>query len=787
MLLNNSHVQGIFKYSDDIEFEKDDFVVEGNCIYICTSSEPIKRKRPSKNPDYYTAYPGDKITTAEEYYNYLNTRENGEDKYVSAYALCDILENMYFGFGDNGLITDHVIYNPAEGIDYSIRSVKEVLRSYTPGILNRILQTENLNNGYVKISRNIKEVSDILQEDYNSETFESSVVILRQYTYLDSVRENTKFRIQELIDPEKNRIYFRFSKGEIIDDITYFNSASPWKNIYSNDEETRNKLNTIEDYYRTKTLEIQDLYNRLKGKYCYRNVEISNPSSVISLIPGGTKDIKSIESFTTKSCFLDVIIKSPVDGAENLYKNYSITIDTKDIVEAFNNTESYQLSDGIILTGIFYRDSNGYETIGLSVSPDTCVIKDIYYRDYTLGHIHEWRLTNTIIEPTCTQEGWGVYTCDFCEETKEDIIPKLEHDWTEHEGYPATCIENGLHDYYTCSHEPGVYYKDINGTSVFTGYYIGEGDDPVEIPMLGNNHDWSDWEIVLDATCTNDGYKKRECTICHLVETKPISATGHDLVENPRIEPTCGDTGIERHWNCENCGKMFADSEATTEITEDELTLLPTGEHNILSDNLVKIITQPTYVDDDNPHKGKGVIQCSDCHHYIEVELDYKKHVIDPLTSSRYEHHEATCTSREWEQGICSCHGELRINELSPALGHITDHNTSEYIPSDCGNETYGFWRGDRCLRCGETQDIIEYNPEDPPKHVINISASNTQYRPSSCNRSAYWEGTCTVCGSRSYVDDDNHKPIGHIDENEDNVCDVSGCNVRWDSPHDNI
>ena len=76
MLLNgNSHVQCIFKYSDDIEFEKDDFVVEGNCIYICTSAEPVKRKRPSKNPDYYTAYPGDKITTAEEYYNYFNTRD----------------------------------------------------------------------------------------------------------------------------------------------------------------------------------------------------------------------------------------------------------------------------------------------------------------------------------------------------------------------------------------------------------------------------------------------------------------------------------------------------------------------------------------------------------------------------------------------------------------------------------------------------------------------------------------------------------------------------------------
>lgn len=775
MLLNNdSHVRGIFMYSDDIEFEKDDFVVEGNCIYICTSSTPIKRKKPSKNPDYYTAYPGDKITTAQEYYNYLDTRENGEDKYVSAYALCDILENMYFGFGDNGLVVDHVLYNPAEGIDYSIRSVKEVLDNDTPNILNRILQTEDLNNGLVKISRSIKEISDTLQEDYNSETFESDVVILRQYTYFDSTKE-TKFRIQELIDPEKNKIYFRFSKGEVRDDITYFDSASPWKNIYSNDEEIRNRLNTIEDYYRTKTLEIQDLYNRLKGKYCYRNVEISEPSSAIALIPGGTKDIKSIESFETKSCFLDIIIKSPIDGTENLYKNYSITIDAKDIVEAENSTEQYKITDDITLTGLFYRNGSGYETLGLSV-PTSCIIKDIYYRDYTLGHIHNWRLTETITAPTCTSEGWGTYTCDFCEETREDIIPRLGHDMTKHEGYPATCITDGLHDYCTCSNEPGIYYKNMNGTSQFSGW--DTGDDPVVIPALGDNHDWTDWRTVRPATCTDDGYEERECRICHLVETNTLPATGHDLVENPRQEPTCGEFGIDRYWNCETCGKMFSDSAGTTEIRENDVILLPTGNHNIGSHvyDTSHIILEPTYTDDPNPKKGIGLIQCADCDNYVEVELDYKMHILDPVTSSRYEHHAATCTEDEWEQGVCTCHGVIRKNIMfGTALGHTVVHepNDENYTASDCATGTDGHWKGDVCTVCG-AHDVIEYNPDDKAKHMINTSLS--QYRPSSCNRSAYWLGTCTVCGANHIAQEDStHKAVGHPDRNEDNRCDVCG------------
>ena len=86
MLLNNSHVRGIFKYSDDIEFEKDDFVVDGNCIYICKSSKPIKGERPSLDIShlYYSEYPGDKIASADEYYSYLTAIERQEqvdDKY----------------------------------------------------------------------------------------------------------------------------------------------------------------------------------------------------------------------------------------------------------------------------------------------------------------------------------------------------------------------------------------------------------------------------------------------------------------------------------------------------------------------------------------------------------------------------------------------------------------------------------------------------------------------------------------------------------------------------------
>jgi hypothetical protein len=290
----------------------------------------------------------------------------------------------------------------------------------------------------------------------------------------------------------------------------------------------------------------------------------------------------------------------------------------------------------------------------------------------------------------------------------------------------------------------------------------------------------------LRPTCTEDGIEERKCIICGYLEERTIpSAGGHDLVENPRVEPTCGEYGNERYWKCGTCGKMFADSQATTEVTENDLRLLPTGDHNIngfSQQSDIIIITPATYTDDNPSYKGLGMIQCPDCHNYIEVELDYKKHQIDPQASSRYEHHDATCTEPEWEQAICDCHGTVRKNILSPALGHTVIHesNNENYTRPTCTED--GYWKGDcTVLGCG-ARDVFEYDPNTATGHTLNTSSSSTRYRPSSCNRSAYWEGTCTVCNQHVSLDDNSHKPIGHKDVDEDGVCDVPNCPVIWNN-----
>lgn len=387
MILNNSHQTGIFKYSDEVYFEKGDFVVEGTCIYVCESPQPVIGIRPSLDTsrDYYSEYPGNKITTASEYYDYvdsLDRQETVEDKYVSSHVLCEILENMYFGFGDNGMVDDHVIYNPNTGIEYSIRGVREILDNSYMNVLNDIIRDNDLNNGLVRISRNLPEIRDLLVA--SSSESESSIILLKQYTYRNS-SDSTPFRVQELMDPEKNKLYYRFAKGSVNEEDNSIDftdaSVSSWKNLYSNNEDIINKLSAVDDYYNRKIQEAEDIYRIIEGRYCYREV-IETPENGVGtnqvyLKAGRDKDLLSIDDFNYPF-YITVIVKVPQDGG-NIYKNYSTTIDVHDSQGA---TEIYNLQDGItITTSISVVDDE--EVLNLRSSRG--IIKNVYYRDDTLG------------------------------------------------------------------------------------------------------------------------------------------------------------------------------------------------------------------------------------------------------------------------------------------------------------------------------------------------------------------------------------------------------------------
>lgn len=799
MRINNNSVRGIFKYSSDITFEKDDFVVDGNCIYICTDPHGATNVRPSEDVEHkkYSEYPGNKIISASEYYDYVQSEDRNlqvEDKYVSAHSLCEILENMYFGFGDNGILYDHIIYNPNTGIEYSIRGVHEILDYSTPNILDMVLRSSDLNNGLLKISRNLPEISDLLLYDTQSE---SDVIILKQYTYLDS-DGMVPYRVQELMDPEKNRLYFRFAKGINLESGGHdFSDSviSRWRSLFGSDSDILEMLNTVEEYWTSRVeTEYREKIARIRGRYCYREVEASETnylgSNSVFLYPGEIRDIKSVEDFTSRPCLLDILVKVSIGSESGVYRNYSITLDAKDVADSSTNQEVYNLDDNIYLTAIY--DGSG-EIQCLNISVNSGVIKDIYYRDKTLDHIHEWVRVATQYDATCTEPGLAVFECraDGCPlpegyQRSMELAP-LGHILDHQSQVDPTCTQPGNWEYWYCK-RPGCekYFMDEGTTQEYSGW--DTGSNPVYRPASGS-HTWGDWYIRVQPKCTTPGVRVKTCTACGEEIREYIDPLGHNIIFVPTVPATCGKFGILEHYHCSQCGKDFSDQGGQHEISQEDLKIYPSGHnfHNISSVDV--IITESTYTDfpDINapkPQHGTGYKICENCNNKIEVSIPFKQHIfppdqdnIGPAVYSNGYHYP------EYHQGVEN--GEIRRNynfnnsvPIERQLENHTIRNKGLYNYTQATCTEYGYWTGE-CVLCGAT-NVRQFDWNSPPTgHEIPESLRDA-WIPNTCTEDAKWRGSCEECGETGvYEVDTDHLVIGHSDSNGDHICDNEGCNIN--------
>ncbi|MFQ7018431.1 MAG: immunoglobulin-like domain-containing protein [Oscillospiraceae bacterium] len=126
-------------------------------------------------------------------------------------------------------------------------------------------------------------------------------------------------------------------------------------------------------------------------------------------------------------------------------------------------------------------------------------------------------------------------------------------------------------------------------------------------------HRFGEWKVTVAATCTKDGVSRRICSICGVVEEKPVPATGHKFsawtvtkaatctesgistckcsvcgTEETMIVPhsmtatagkaaTCTEAGNSAYWTCSRCHKFFSDAAGKTEIAKDSWVIAALG------------------------------------------------------------------------------------------------------------------------------------------------------------------------------------------------------------------
>ncbi len=147
--------------------------------------------------------------------------------------------------------------------------------------------------------------------------------------------------------------------------------------------------------------------------------------------------------------------------------------------------------------------------------------------------------TTTVIPPTCTQEGYTLYSCTHCEKTlKSDTLPALGHTPTVTKSeIPATCTENGLTAEESC---------EVCGE-------ILQAQEVVE--KLGHTEETS--KEYVAPTCEDEGAtEERACSRCEeiLQAATPIPALGHTLETTKQAQtPTCLQTGLTEEKTCTTC------------------------------------------------------------------------------------------------------------------------------------------------------------------------------------------------------------------------------------------
>ncbi len=316
-------------------------------------------------------------------------------------------------------------------------------------------------------------------------------------------------------------------------------------------------------------------------------VQVSaEPVATVNKMPMELMGVGSDTDCTEKSVTLTIT-------ADNATTNGLITVDFDTDVLSFSDSKgmadfnSFAVADGKITFAYASKDAiaAGFTLATLTFTAEeetevdfkVTVVEDGDQKPGTeqtvTVQVPEHNYIATVVEPTCTEQGYTLYTCSNCGASYQDnYTDPTGHDWGEWTIEVApTCVNEGT-EIRTCANcgekesrtvaATGHSFEDTvveptcteKGYTVHTCSVCGYSYSDNEVAALG--HSWGEWTVVKDANCNAPGEQVRTCSVCGETQSEVILPSGHTY-ETTVIAPTCTSSGYTKH-TCLLCGVTYA-------------------------------------------------------------------------------------------------------------------------------------------------------------------------------------------------------------------------------------
>ncbi len=163
----------------------------------------------------------------------------------------------------------------------------------------------------------------------------------------------------------------------------------------------------------------------------------------------------------------------------------------------------------------------------------TCHCGHSYAADYVLALGHDMGQWYVITQATCDAYGLERRNCSRCDHSEEQKIPASGHRY-EVSVIDPTCTEQG-YSVYCCIYCEDTYMDDY-------------------VPMV--DHTWDDGVVSLEPTVDHEGEMLYTCTVCAATRTEAIPKIHvHTNMVLRKVDPTCLDRGYTI-FLCTDCGEV---------------------------------------------------------------------------------------------------------------------------------------------------------------------------------------------------------------------------------------